>query len=111
MNTKIRKFFSYYRTYKGLFFADMLCAIIISAVTLAIPLCIRFITKNLENNSPDVLGQIYMMGAIMIGLVIILVSCHAFVDYKGHMMGTYMERDMRSELFEHFQKLSFKFYR
>jgi ATP-binding cassette subfamily B protein len=93
-----------------MFCADMLCALIVSAATLAIPLCIRYITKNLEAHTPDVLSQIYMMGGVMLALVALYTACHAFIDYKGHMMGALMERDMRSELFEHYQKLSFKFY-
>lgn len=88
----------------------MACAIIVSATILAIPLCIRYITKNLEAHSPDALNQIYIVGGIMLVLVAIHAVCHAFVDYKGHMMGALMERDMRNELFEHYQRLSFKFY-
>jgi ATP-binding cassette subfamily B protein len=88
----------------------MACAIVVSATTLAIPLCIRSITKNLENNSPNLLHQIYMMGGLMLALIAIHTISRAFVDYKGHMMGAMMEKDMRSELFQHYQKLSFKFY-
>lgn len=89
----------------------MACAVVVSAITLAIPLCIRFITKNfLEINSPDALSHIYMMGGVMLALVALYTACHAFVDYKGHMMGALMEGDMRNELFEHYQKLSFNFY-
>ncbi|MBA3956842.1 MAG: ABC transporter ATP-binding protein [Parachlamydiaceae bacterium] len=110
MNPRLKKFFSYYKPYLGLFYADMACAIVVSATVLAIPLCIRFITKNLEEQSPDALNQIYMMGGVMLTLVAVHAICHAFVDYKGHMMGALMERDMRNELFEHYQKLSFKFY-
>lgn len=110
MNSRFKKFISYYKPYKGLFYADMACALIVSITLLAIPLCIRSITKNLEAQSPDALQHIYMMGGIMLVLVAIHAICHAFVDYKGHMMGALMERDMRNELFEHFQKLSFKFY-
>lgn len=87
------------------------CAVVVSAITLAIPLCIRFITKNLlEIDSPDALSHIYMMGGVMLALVALYTACHAFVDYKGHMMGALMEGDMRNELFEHYQKLSFNFY-
>ncbi len=111
MNSRSKKFFSYYKPYLGLFYADMACAIIVSAITLAIPLCIRFITKNLlESDSPDALTHIYMMGGFMLALVAAYAICHAFIDYKGHVMGALMERDMRNELFEHYQKLSFKFY-
>lgn len=89
----------------------MLCACIVSAITLALPLCIRYITKNLlEPNTPEALSQIYMMGGVMLALVVLYLACHTFIDYKGHMMGALMEADMRNELFEHYQKLSFKFY-
>jgi ATP-binding cassette subfamily B protein len=89
----------------------MICAFIVSATTLVIPLCISYITKNvLGGNMPYALNQIYMMGAIMVGLVVIHTACNMFVDYQGHMMGAMMESDMRSELFEHYQKLSFRFY-
>src|SRR5271169_1151922 len=89
----------------------MVCAVIASAATLAIPLCVRYITTNLlEVGSEGDLHQIYMMGGLMLGLVAIYATCHAFIDYRGHIMGALMERDMRSELFDHYQKLSFKFY-
>ncbi|MBA3721131.1 MAG: ABC transporter ATP-binding protein [Parachlamydiaceae bacterium] len=111
MNSRTKKFFSYYRPYLGLFCTDMACAVVVSAITLALPLCIRYITKNLlEPGVPEALNQIYMMGAIMLGLVALYTACHAFIDYKGHMMGALMEADMRNELFNHYQKLSFNFY-
>lgn len=111
MPTRMRKFLSYYKPYMGLFCADMLCAIFVSAITLAIPLCIRYITKNLlADDTPDALTQIYMMGGVMLALVGLYTACHAFIDYQGHMMGALMEGDMRAELFDHYQKLSFNFY-
>lgn len=106
-----KKFLSYYKPYMGLFFADLICAFIVSAITLVLPLCTSYITKNvLESNAPDALNQIYMMGAVMLVLLLIHLVCNTFVDYQGHMMGTLMERDMRNELFDHYQKLSFSFY-
>ena len=111
MSSRSRKFLSYYRPYLGLFLTDMACAFVVSAVTLILPLCIRYITKNiLEENMPDALDQIYMMGAIMLVLVVIHTLCNLFVDYQGHMMGALMESDIRRELFEHYQRLSFRFY-
>jgi ATP-binding cassette subfamily B protein len=50
------------------------------------------------------------MGGFMFVLVCLYAMCHTFIDYKGHVMGAMMERDMRAELFDHYQKLSFKFY-
>lgn len=111
MNSRIRKFISYYRPYKGLFAADMACAFILSAITLVLPLGVRYITSELLGGAhPDALSQIYAVGAGMLALVILHIACEVFVDYKGHMMGAMMEGDMRSELFEHLQKLSFRFY-
>lgn len=111
MNPRLKKFFSYYKPYLNLFYTDMACAVIASAAMLAIPLCVRYITTNLlQIGSTNALHQIYIMGGVMLGLVAVYATCHAFIDYKGHVMGALMERDMRSELFEHYQKLSFKFY-
>src|SRR5207302_6559359 len=106
-----KKFLSYYKPYLGLFFADMACALIVSAITLLLPLCARYITKNiLEGNTPHELNGIYLMGALMLALVGVHTLCNMFIDFQGHMMGARMESDMRSELFEHYQKLSFRYY-
>ena len=111
MNSRIRKFLSYYKPYLGLFFTDMVCALIVSLTTLILPLCVNYITKNiLQGNEPNALNQIYGMGGVMVALILMHTACNMFVDYQGHMMGALMERDMRSELFEHLQKLSFGFY-
>jgi ATP-binding cassette subfamily B protein len=106
-----RKFLSYYKPYLGLFSADMACALIVSAVTLLLPLCARYITNNiLEGGTPYALDHIYLVGALMLALVGVHTLCTMFIDYQGHVMGARMESDMRSELFEHLQKLSFSFY-
>lgn len=111
VNSRTKKFLSYYKPYSRLFLADMLCAFILSAVTLIFPLCIRYITQNLlNNNTPNMLNQIYAMGAVMLLLVAVHTACKMFVDYQGHMMGALMESDMRSELFELYQRLPFRFY-
>jgi ATP-binding cassette subfamily B protein len=82
-----------------------------SAITLILPLCIRYITKNvLEGDMITALPQIYGMGAVMVGLIAVHTLSNIFVDYQGHLMGARMESDMRQELFEHYQKLSFRFY-
>lgn len=111
MHPRRKKFLSYYKPYLGLLFADLFCALIVSVITLIFPLCVRYITKNiLESDSPDMLEQIYAMGAVMLVLVAIHTACNMFVGYQGHMMGAYMEQDLRRDLFDHYQKLSFRFY-
>ncbi|MBZ0292324.1 MAG: ABC transporter ATP-binding protein/permease [Anaerolineae bacterium] len=111
MNSRIKKFFSYYKPYTGLFLADMACAFLVAAIMLVLPLCARYVTQNvLEQSTPDTLSQIYGMGAVMLALVAVHTLCNLFVDYRGHMMGAMMESDMRNDLFDHYQKLSFSFY-
>ncbi|MCC6167103.1 MAG: ABC transporter ATP-binding protein [Caldilineaceae bacterium] len=111
MNSRSKRFFSYYKPYLGLLWADMLCALVVSAILLALPLFARHITKNiLDGQTPAALNQIYTLGGVMLALVAVHTACNLFVDYKGHMMGALMERDLRRDLFEHLQKLSFSFY-
>ena len=111
MNSRSRKFVSYYRPYLGLFLADLACAMIVAGTTLALPLGASYITNLLQaGTTPDTLNQIYLMGAILLVLLIIHTGGSMFVDYRGHSMGALMEGDMRRDLFEHFQKLSYSFY-
>jgi ATP-binding cassette, subfamily B, bacterial len=111
MNSRTKKFFSYYKHYWKLFLSVMVCAFLVAGVTLLIPLCIRYITKDiLEANAPDAPEQILQVGALMIALLLLHTVCNFYVDYRGHAMGAMMESDMRCELFDHYQKLSFRFY-
>jgi ATP-binding cassette subfamily B protein len=108
---RTKKFLSYYKPYAGLFFTDMFCAFVLAATTLLFPLCTSYITKELlAMNTSEALSRIYLIGAVMLVLVVIHTACNTFVDYMGHMMGAKMEGDMRRELFDHYQKLSFNFY-
>lgn len=110
MKGRFRKFLSYYKPYKRLFFTDMFCAMIAAGITLAFPMITRYITGVILMKEPVDISKIYQLGIFMVVLVIIEFFCNFYVTYQGHVMGTYMERDIRNELFEHYQKLSFSFY-
>lgn len=111
MTNRSRKFFSFYQPYLGLLAVDLFCAFVISAITLALPLCVRFITGTLlQGGSAQARADLALMGGLMLALVAVQALCNFFVDYQGHMMGAMMESDMRRELFAHYQKLSFSFY-
>lgn len=110
-HSRAKKFFAYYKPYMGLFLTDMACALVVSATMLLLPLCAQYVTKNiLEGDMSHALDQISLMGAFMLALVTVQTLCIMFIDYQGHVMGARMESDMRRELFEHYQKLSFRFY-
>ncbi len=110
MKGRFRKFISYYKPYKRLFITDMICAMIAAAITLAYPMITRYVTGVILVQEPIEMSKIYQLGLLGIGLIIVEFACNFYVTYKGHVMGTYMERDIRNELFEHYQKLSFHFY-
>ncbi len=108
---KWKRFFGYYKPYKGVFAADLFFAFLGAVVTLIIPLIVRYITGTvLEREASEALQAIIPLGVLMIGLVILECYCNYFIAYYGHVMGTKMEANMRSEIFEHYQKLSFSFY-
>lgn len=107
----LKKFIKYYKTYKTVFFIDLLCATIISAIDLAFPQLLRTLTKTLFAGAPGKI--ISALIPITIGLLvayIIQTVCRYYVTYAGHMMGARMERDMRKELFDQYEKLSFSYY-
>jgi ATP-binding cassette subfamily B protein len=109
---RLRKFLSYYRPHLPLLAADLGCAVVVSATALALPVCANYITRQVTEleASPEVIGQVWLVGAAMLALLAIQVVCTFFVDYQGHMMGARIESEVRRELFEHCQKLSFGFY-
>lgn len=108
---KFSSLFTYYKPYKWLFFGDMFCAFMEAMATLIIPLIIRYITGTvIYRETGDVLSEIYFLGAVMLGLCVVQVVCNWYMTYIGHMVGTFQERDMRSEVYAHLQKLSFTYY-
>lgn len=110
MSTRTKKFLSYYRPYWKLFLADMFCAIVGAGVTLIFPMITRYITGTVLIDANFDIMVIYKLGLVMVILVVIEYLCNYFVAYQGHVMGVLMERDLRNELFLHYQKLSFGFY-
>ena len=108
MEHKWKRLISYYRPYRGLFFSDMVFAILGAAVTLAIPLIVRYITTTVVLlPGEEALQIILKLGAAMVALECF---CNFYIAYYGHIMGAKIEHDMRNEIFEHYQKLSFTFF-
>ena len=107
----LKKFIRYYKPYQKLFFLDLICATYISVVDLAFPQILRTATKTLFTEPKEVI--FHSLGFLLFGLLILYIlqaACKYFVSYQGHVMGAYMERDMRRQLFDHYEKLSFSYY-
>ena len=107
----MKKFIRYYAPYKAVFFLDLICATVISLVDLAFPQILRTLTKTLFTESADhILHALLPIGAGLLAIYILQALCKYYVSYQGHMMGANMERDMRQQLFDHYEKLSFSYY-
>ena len=110
MNT-IKKFIHYYGPYKAVFFIDLICAAVISLVDLAYPQILRTMTKTLFTEDKSIiLHALPVIAASLFVMYIVQSLCKYYVTCQGHMMGAKMERDMRRELFDHYQELSFSYY-
>lgn len=107
----LRKFISYYAPYKTVFFIDLICAAFISLADLAYPQILRTMTNTLfTKDSVSILNALPILAIGLLIMYIIQSLCKYYVSYQGHMMGAHMERDMRQQLFDHYEKLSFSYY-
>lgn len=107
----LKKFIPYYSPYKAVFFLDLICAAAISLIDLAYPQILRTMTRTVFAGEPSaILKALLPVGLAMLFMYIIQGLCKYYVSYQGHMMGADMERDMRQQLFDHYEKLSFSYY-
>lgn len=104
----LRRFFAYYRPYKGLFILDFACAIFAALLELAFPLAVNRVVDDLL---PSGEWSWILYGCLaLLGIYIISAGLHYVVTYWGHMLGINIETDMRKKLFDRVQKLSFRFF-
>lgn len=107
----LKKFIPYYSPYKAVFVLDLICAAMISLIDLAYPQILRTMTKTVfAGKSSAILQALLPIGVAMLIMYIVQALCKYYVSYQGHMMGANMERDMRQQLFDHYEKLSFSYY-
>ena len=105
------KFLSYYKPYKHIFIADLFCAFLASVVVLIYPMLVRGITTNALYMEPSAAyDMILKTAAVFAFLLAVEYICNYFISYIGHVGGAKMEYDMRNDLFNHYQKLSFSYY-
>ena len=109
--SNFRRFLSYYKPYKCLLAANIFASVMTASLSLALPLCVRHITSDiLVSGAASVLPEILQTGALMAAIIIAQTCSGTFNDWMGHVMGAKIERDLRAELFAHYQKLPFSFY-
>lgn len=107
----IKKFISYYKPYKRMFFIDMLCALVLSAIDLIFPIIVRYLLYDVYNKSREqIIKYIILIGSALLLMYVIRYLCQYYITAWGHIMGARMEADMRRDIFNHLQKLSFSYY-
>lgn len=107
----LKKFIGYYRPYKKIFFFDLFCAAVISMIDLIYPQILRKGANTIFVQEKSVILRVLpLLAAGLLIMYIIQALCKYYVNCQGHVMGAMMERDMRRELFEHYEKLSFSYY-
>ncbi len=107
----LKKFAIYYRPYRKVLYLDLLCATIISAVDLAFPQILRGVTGTIFTEGRDAI--LHSLAYLLVGLLVMYflqTACKYYVTYRGHVMGTWIERDLRRDLFDHYERLSFSYY-
>lgn len=111
MRENLKKMLAYYKPYKKIFWADMFFAFLSAGVALSIPLVVRYVTSTLIYEEAEViLHQLLFIAIFLLVLLVVDAYSRYFIGNYGHVMGAKMEYDMRKDIFEHMQKLSFSFY-
>ena len=107
----MKKFISYYKPYKTVFFLDMFCALVISAVDLAFPQILSYLNTTFYIQPKDmIMDSLLLLGAGLLVMYVVRAICRYYVTAQGHIMGARMESDMRQDLFDQFERLSFSYY-
>ena len=107
----MKKFVRYYKPYKTVFFLDMLCALIISVIDLAFPQILNYLNNTFYIQPKEmILNSLWILGVGLLFMYIIRALCRYYVTAQGHIMGAKMESDMRQDLFDQFERLSFSYY-
>lgn len=107
----LRRLAAYYKPYRRVFWTDMFFAFLSAAAALVIPLVVRYVTSTvLSMDMQKAQGMILKLGVIMLALVLVQWYSNFYISNYGHVMGAKIEYDMRAEIFDHYQRMSFSFY-
>ena len=107
----LKKFLRYYKPYQAVFWIDMACAMLVSVIDLAFPQLLNYLTRSVFTRSADEVLRI--LPPLAFGLLLMYLvrfGGRYYITCQGHIMGARMESDMRQDLFDQYQRLSFSYY-
>ena len=106
-----RRFLRYYKPYRTVFWLDMACAMLVSVIDLVFPQLLNYLTRSVFTRSPqEVLSLLAPLAFGLLAMYLARYGGRFYITYQGHVMGARMESDMRQDLFDQFQRLSFSYY-
>lgn len=107
----LKKFIAYYRPYRRTFYLDMFCALLVSLIDLAFPQILDRLVKGVFTLDPaSILQSLPWLAVGLFVMYLIRAAGRYYITYQGHVMGACMESDMRQDLFDQYQRLSFSYY-
>lgn len=104
----LKRFMKYYRPHRTLFFADMTATVFLALIGIVYPIVTRLMLNDLIPNRNY--KMVVTCGVALLSLYVIKMLLNYFVQYYGHVMGVRMQAQMRSDMFNHLEKLPFSFY-
>ena len=107
----ILRFLPYFKKYKAVLFFDLFCAALTTVCELVLPMLVRYVTNAGINDLASLtVGLVLKIGALYLFLRLVDAAANFFMASIGHIMGTKIETDMRTAMFDHLQKLSFNYF-
>ena len=104
----LKRFLAYYKPHKRIFFFDMLASLLVSVVGIFYPIVTRTMLNDLIPNRNY--RMVVIFGLTLLGLYLLRMLLNFFIQYYGHVMGVRMQAQMRSDMFDHLEKLPFSYY-
>lgn len=107
----LKRFVSYYKPYRGLFYLDCVCAVLLCVIDLSFPQILRWLPEGLFSGSAEsIMAALRWLFPALLIWYLLRALCQFYVTSFGHIMGTRMETDMRQDLFDKYMSLSYSYY-
>ena len=107
----LKRFVSYYKPYRHLFYLDCLCATVLCIIDLSFPQILRWLPEGLfSGNAASIFSALRWLFPALLIWYLLRALCQFYVTSYGHVMGTRMETDMRQDLFDKYMSLSYSYY-
>ncbi len=104
----LKRFIAYYKPHKKIFVMDMLASLLVALIGILYPMLTRKMMNDLIPN--EQVAMIVGFGLCLLGLYVVKMLLNFFIQYYGHVMGVRMQAQMRSDMFNHLEKLPYSFY-